>query len=329
MSGRPDLLLLRADDGTLEHSIANLDIALTVVNDVAGLLAHLQMAEGLIMSAAHLSEDLVDRLRLDAPRLHWVHLVNAGHDMLNEGSFRQDQVVTFTPGAGAMTVAEHGLAFMLALARRIPDALDQQRARHWNQSLANRLVSLRGRTVTILGFGHIGKALAQLTRAFGMHVIAVSRSEQDSELADVSCMLADLETYLPLSDFVVIAAPLNAETDCLFDETRLGLIRPDAFLINLSRGGIVDLDALSRCLVQRTIAGAALDVTTPEPLPAEHPIWAAPNLIITPHLAATGASPMDRRTIIDLTTENARRFASGEALLNLAKLGSSMPAGEP
>lgn len=307
-----------ARDAELERSLTGLaQIDLRVANEAPETMERLAEAEGFIVSAAHVSEPLIARLNQGCDRLRWIHLINAGYDNVTRRSLPEGLVVTNTPGAGATTVAEHGLGLMLALARRLPEALDAQRAARWDYGLGARLSALQGKTVMVLGFGHIGKALARLARVFGMKVIAVSRHGRPSDLAELSCRLSEAEEQLPGADFVVIAAPLTVETSAFFNAERLALLGPRAFLINLSRGGIVDSDALSAKLREGALAGAALDVTDPEPLPADHPLWTTPNLILTPHAAAGGPTPHDRAHLVGITTENARRFSRGEPLLHI------------
>ena len=273
-------------------------------------------ATGVLFTAAHVSPPLIDALN-GCGKLSWIHLINAGHDNVTRQSLPEGLVVTHTPGAGATTVAEHGIGLMLALARRLPEAIEAQRSMRWDYGLGSKLSSLQGKTVMVLGFGHIGKALAKLARVFGMKVVAVSKHGRPSDLADLSCTLAQAEAFLPDADFVVVAAPLTAETRAFFNAERLALIGSRAFLINLSRGGIVDSHALSEKLHAGGLAGAALDVTEPEPLPAGHPLWTAPNLILTPHAAAAGPTPHDCAHLVAITTENARRFSRGEPLLHI------------
>ncbi|MET0308376.1 MAG: D-2-hydroxyacid dehydrogenase [Sphingomonas sp.] len=306
-----------ARDAALERSLSGLDqVDLVVANEGPDMLERLPRADGFIVSAAHVSPPLIEGLN-QCDRLRWIHLINAGYDNVTRQSLPDGLVVTHTPGAGATTVAEHGLGLMLALARRLPEAIEAQRSKRWDYGLGARLSSLQGKTLMVLGFGHIGKALAVLARTFGMQVIAVSKHGHPSELADRSCRLGEAAGYLPDADFVVIAAPLTPETRTFFNAERLALIGARAFLINLSRGGIVDSDALSAKLREGALAGAALDVTEPEPLPAEHPLWTAPNLILTPHAAAAGPTPHDCRHLVAITTENARRFSRGEPLLHV------------
>jgi phosphoglycerate dehydrogenase-like enzyme len=178
----------------------------------------------------------------------------------------------------------------------------------------------------ILGFGHIGKALAQLLRAFGVEIVAASRSGAPHPLADTSCRLEEADPHLAKADFVVVAAPLTRETKNFLDSARLARMRACAFLVNLSRGAIVDTLALGERLKQGQLAGAALDVTGPEPLPADHPLWTAPNLILTPHIAAAGAHPGDCERLLSITTENARRFSRGEPLLHIVDCSPSRAA---
>jgi phosphoglycerate dehydrogenase-like enzyme len=307
-----------AHDAALERSLTNLlQVDLVVASETSEMMEQLPAADGFIVSAAHVSPALIEHLNERCGRLRWIHLINAGYDSVTRHALPADLVVTHTPGAGATTVAEHGMGLMLALARRLPDALEAHHAMRWDYALGGRLGSLQGKTLVVLGFGHIGKALARLARVFGMTVIAASQHGRPSDLADVSVSLADVEAHLPTADFVVIAAPLTVETRAYFDARRLALLAPGSFLINLSRGGIVDSAALSLTLHAGALAGAALDVTEPEPLPAGHPLWTAPNLILTPHAAAAGSTPHDRAHLVAITTENARRFSRGEPLLHI------------
>lgn len=326
MAETTNLLLWSPGDSALEQGLSSLDVHLSVAHDEAGVIAALPYADGLILSAAHISAGLLQRFRRDAARLRWVHLTNAGFDNVVGQPLPDGLVVTYTPGAGATTVAEHGMSLMLALVRGLPEAFAEQRARNWNYALGARLSSLQGRTVMILGFGHVGKALAPLARAFGMRVIAVSKTGRTTELADISCTLDMVDAYIPRADFVVIAAPLTRESEHFFDAERLTLIGSRAFLVNISRGGIVDTIALSARLHAGELAGAAIDVAEPEPLPAEHPIWSAPNLIVTPHTAAAGPSSQDCAHLVALTTENARRFSRREPLLHIVDYSASQAA---
>jgi D-3-phosphoglycerate dehydrogenase len=306
-----------AGDAALERSLSGLSgVALTVTRDAAGTAAVLADADGLIVSAAFVSEALIERIR-SAPRLSWVHLINAGYDNVVRHALPARLTVTHSPGAGATTVAEHGLGLMLALARRLPEAINAQYRAAWDHGLHARMISLEAKTLVVLGFGHIGRALARLVQPFGMKVVAVSRGGRPSDLAAISCRLSEVEAHLPAADFVVVAAPLTADTRGFLNAERLALLGEHAFLVNLSRGAIVDSLALSERLHGGGLAGAALDVTDPEPLPAGHPLWTAPRLILTPHAAAAGTTPFDCAQLLAVTTENARRFSLGEPLLHI------------
>jgi phosphoglycerate dehydrogenase-like enzyme len=161
-----------ARDAALERSLSGLGgMDLIVANEASEVMALLPDADGFIVSAAHVSAPLIDRLKQGCERLSWIHLINAGYDNVTRQSLPEGLVVTHTPGAGATTVAEHGLGLMLALARRLPEALEAQRGTRWDYGLGARLSSLQGKTVMVLGFGHIGKALARLARIFGMNGI--------------------------------------------------------------------------------------------------------------------------------------------------------------
>ena len=318
------MLVWCLDDGSLLQALETLEVGLIAAGTPEELLHHLPYADGVIMSAAQLTDALKGALRKSAPGLRWLHLLNAGFDTVKAGDFGREVKVTYSPGAGATTVAEHGLALMLALARGLPQALAEQRRGRWDYGLGRGLTSLRGRTALIFGFGHVGTALAQLLSPFGMRVIAVSRHGGDKAGVEASCPMEDAERHLPECDHIVVAAPLTDETRGYFDAARLGRFKPGAFLTNLSRGAIVDLEALGSALEAGRLAGAALDVTDPEPLPQDHPIWSAPNLLVTPHIAAAGANRHDRAELIRIALENCRRFAEGEPLLHVVDLSQGI-----
>lgn len=316
MSDLPRLLLWTpTDEKALPKALAETGVALDLAHDADAALARLEQADALILSAAYMSEKVTARIA-EAKRLRWMHLTNAGYDNV-AGRLPNTIQITYTPGAGSDTVAEHGVALMLALARRLPQSLDNQRDGRWDYGVGAGTGSLQGRTTLLLGFGHIGQALARLLKAFGMRVVAANRSGSARPLADQTIRFDEVEAHLPRSDFVVVAAPLTPQTTNFLDARRLALFPAHARLVNLSRGGIVDNVALAASLAAGRIAGAALDVTDPEPLPAGHPLSAAPNLLITPHTAATGSTPSDHARLVAITTENARRFSRGEPLLHI------------
>ena len=177
---------------------------------------------------------------------------------------------------------------------------------------------LGGRTVGVVGMGHIGREVARLAKAFGCRVLAIRRSYRERGAdppADEALPPADLDYLLGESDFVVLAAPLSEETAGLIGERELRLLGPHGYLINVARGGLVDEPALVRALRSGAIAGAALDVYEREPLPVESALWGLDNVILTPHIAAGTEHYEERAT--EIFCANLRRYLGGEPLEQL------------
>jgi phosphoglycerate dehydrogenase-like enzyme len=313
MTARPKVLLWASPaDGAIEAALAAMPQIDLTISRGAEIPATTDV-EALILPAYYVSPALVERLvPANSPALRWMHLTSAGYDNVRRFALPPAITLSCSPGAGAKAIAEHGLGLMLALTRGLLPSLEQQAHRRWDYGVAAHIGVLRGKTLLIVGFGHIGKALAALALAFGMHVVAINRSGEPEEMADVSAGFADLDRHLPEADIVAIAAPLTRDTEGLIDRRRLSLFKREALLINLSRGGIVETNALVGALSQGLLGGAGLDVTEPEPLPADHPLWSCPNLIITPHIASAGQSADDRAYLAALTARNVSLFVAGD-----------------
>lgn len=257
---------------------------------------------------------------LAARRLRWVHCDQAGLERsAHPELFHRGVRLTGAAGRSAESMAEHVMLFALLLASRYPVLYAAQRRRAWlGPAELQDAHPLRGRTMGIVGMGHTGSAVARLANAFGMNVVGYRRRRMDppqgvsrvwsTEAGD------DLTNLLQATDVLVLAASLSDATHRLIDATALARLRPNALVINVARGGLLDHDALIAALREGRLAGAGLDVTDPEPLPPESPLWSASNVVITPHFSAPAADRADRSLAIAL--ENLRRYDRGEPLLN-------------
>jgi D-2-hydroxyacid dehydrogenase (NADP+) len=215
-------------------------------------------------------------------------------------------------------VAEHAMALAFALAKRIPQAVRYQERNHWAQhDLWNerpRPRELRGATMTIVGLGAIGAPLARLAKSLGMHVVGVrEHPERGSGVADVVHGFEDLDQALSAGDFIVLAVPVTPKTRQLMNGERLARLNLDAYLINVGRGVLIDEAALVDALRAKSFGGAALDVTTEEPLAVESPLWEMPNVLITPHIAGLTEKMWERH--YEHYVRNLQRFLAGETLL--------------
>ena len=231
------------------------------------------------------------------PRLRWVQTLAAGPDAVLGAGFPDDVVVTSGVGLHDRPVTEHALALVLALLRRLPAALDAQAEHRWADELGGlqplhpegAVTTLLDARVLVWGFGNIGQNLAPLLQALGAQVRGVGRSA--GERSGFPVVAEDrLEAELEHTDVLVMILPATDATTHALDAARLAALPQHAFVVNVGRGSTVDEPALVAALTEGRIAGAALDVTEVEPLPADSPLWAAPNLLLTPH--AAGGRPV-------------------------------------
>jgi D-3-phosphoglycerate dehydrogenase len=245
-------------------------------------------AAGLIVRA-QLPDDILDH----APRLRGIVRHGVGLDFVPlEAATARGIPVANLPGSNTQAVAEYVFAALFHLRRRLGPLDGALRGAGWGpaKSLASDLAEIGGTTIGILGTGEIGRRVARIARAgFGMRVLGHSRSARTE---DGLFEAVDRAALFAQSDAVVVACPLTPETQGLVDETLIGRMRPDAVLINVARGPIVRAEALAAALRAGTIGGAALDVFDVQPLPGDHPYFACPNLLLTPHVAGTSAESL-------------------------------------
>jgi phosphoglycerate dehydrogenase-like enzyme len=253
-----------------------------------------------------------------AKRLRWVHSPAAAvHQLMFPEMVASDVIVTNAREVHGPVVAEHAIAVVLALAKRLPSAMLYQRARTWGQQAMwtedPTICEVNGAKVVLIGLGSIGREFAKRARALGMRVIAVrEHPERGAETADEVVGTEQLHRVLPDADFVVLAAPLTSATRNIVDQERLGQMKDSAYLVNVSRGPLIDDEALVNALESDEIAGAALDVFAEEPLPPASRYWDLPNVLITPHTAAITPKLWERH--YRQISLNLRRFLAEEPL---------------
>jgi phosphoglycerate dehydrogenase-like enzyme len=253
-------------------------------------------------------------------RLRWVHLTTAGYTRYDREDLRRylaDRKILISNSSSVFDepCAEHALAFMMAASRDLPAALANQLGPHgWPQkSVRGNSRLMMGQSVLILGYGAIGKRLAELLKPFGMEIHGFRRSPRGDEAVAVHPM-SEVEKYLPGADHVVDILPAHSSTNGFMDRKRFSLMKRNAVFYNIGRGTTVDQPALIDALKSKQIAAAYLDVTEPEPLPPDHALWTAPNCFITPHTAGGHDTEFDRT--VDHFLENFARFVKSEPLLN-------------
>ncbi len=256
------------------------------------------------------------RIMAAAPRLRWLHTPSAGVDgLLIPEVIERRIVLTNSAGAHAIPIAEFVLLGILGHAKRVRDLAALTPENAWQQARTLHLDELSDKTLLILGLGHIGQEIARRAAAFGMRVIGSRR--RPAPLAGVERVVGEdaWRALLPEADYVVIATPLTSATRGMLDAAALAQMRPNAYLINIARGEIIDTAALIAALEQGRLAGAALDVLPEEPLPPEHPLWRTPNVWITPHISSS--SPRTSERAIAIFLENVRRDMAGQPFVNL------------
>ena len=281
-------------------------------NTLEDLAARVGEVDALVVSGFWRNE-FIER----APRLRFIQSMSAGTDQFDKERLKAAGIrLASAQGCNERAVAEHAMALILALARQIHLARDNQAARFWRPMVtdrARREDELGGKTLVIVGLGRIGLRLAALASAFGMRIIGVRRklgSEPGIERIVAPSALADAVRE---ADIVALTCPLTRETEGLVDARVLAAMRPTASLINVARGRVVDEPALIAALGAGTIAGAGLDCVHDEPLPASSPLWAMPNVLITPHSA--GETLAYEGNVVEILTDNLGRLARGETEL--------------
>lgn len=254
-----------------------------------------------------------------ARKLRYVQAQSAGVDRyagMRELRERPEIVFCNLRAVHGPAIADHVFAMLLALARDLPSAWEHQREARWQRDGAREPFSLAGRSLLVVGLGGIGTEVARRAKGFEMNVLATRRSGTDAPSFVDRVELADkLGELLPLADVIVLCVPLTPETTNLIDTRAFAAVKPGAILVNIARGKVVDTRALVDALKSGRLGGACLDVTDPEPLPPEHELWRTPNVLITPHVAASAALTDERANA--LVRENLRRFSRGEPLLNV------------
>lgn len=290
----PDITFEHATSDTLKTKVAAADAVLMGWGSAAGVL---DQAHGLV----------------------WVQNVGAGVERIVSDDFRNRGLI-LTNGSGVMApnMAEHVIGLMLAFARRLPELLLAQRERRWRANVNRDGVSeLSGQTAVLVGMGEIGLAIARRLKAFEMTIIGVRRTAGGDRPANVDGLVSieHLDDVLGRADHVISSLPHTAETVGMFDAARFAKFKDGARFYNVGRGTSVVQHDLVAALESGKLSGAGLDVTDPEPLPEDDPLWTAPNVIITGH--TSGATPKFEERLFALFAENIRRYQAGEELLNV------------
>lgn len=292
---------------------------LKVVDNAEQLAAEMPECEALFMGDMLYVGKGAEAVIQNGKKLKWLQILTAGYDHAKELGVPNDAAVTNVGDALAVAVSQHAVSMLLTLQRQVPAFLKNQEKHGWDRSAAAKLVVPYGQTCAVLGFGHIGREIARIMRAFGSHVIGVSRNGAPDAGADEMAPFSKLDDVLRRADSIMISLPLDEQTRHLFNARTFALCKKNAILVNIARGGIIDQMALTEALKNGQIAGAGLDALDPEPFTPTHPLWDAPNLYISPHCAG-GAGSVTTSRIANNAAENLKLYMAGKPLKNVVKL---------
>jgi phosphoglycerate dehydrogenase-like enzyme len=252
-----------------------------------------------------------------AKKLRWIQRGGVGVEgLMFPELVNSDIVLANARGTTGINIAEHVMALILAFSRTINILVKRQMDKVWESRANLPVIEIAGETLGIIGLGSIGLQVAKRAYAFDMRLLAVDATQTEKpDYVESLWRLDRLHEMLEQADFVSICCPLTPETEGMMSSAEFRVMKPTAFLINIARGKIVHQPALIEALRAGELAGAGLDVTNPEPLPKESPLWEMDNVIITPHHA--GQSPKAPRRVFELFCENLKRFVAGEPLINV------------
>lgn len=289
----------------------------TVDPDAASIGREIGDADALVINNAFYTPEFAKVVHDKAGKLRWIQFYSTGYNNAEANGLPAGVTLTNAGSVYAPVVAEHAMALTLALVRQVPHMERERLRQSFDQlAFATRLETLRERTLLAVGFGGIGRGVAERAKGFAMRVIGVASRARQDPLAERVIPLNELHDVLPEADAVVLSLPLLDETKGTFDAAAFDAMKSTAVFVNVGRGALVDEDALISALRERRIMGAGLDVYTTEPLPMESPLWDLDNVIISPHVGGFG----DPATLRDLTIigrENVGRFIAGQPLNNV------------
>jgi phosphoglycerate dehydrogenase-like enzyme len=303
-----------AESEVIDQLRDRIDLRLVACTDQDSFVDELLDADVIILTGHGYTPAVRRAINTSSVRL--IQTLTAGFEEIESLGVPTGVVVCNAGDAWAPSTAEHAVTLLLALTRRIPQSLSSQHSRKWDRTVGDQIIGLPGQTVALIGFGNIATHIAARLRPFDPRIVGVSRSGRHDDHVDEMFRTSDLNEVLGSADAVIITLPLTPETIRLFDAATIARMKPGAVLINVSRGAIIDTSALSAALRDGRLAGAALDVTEPEPLGENDPLWDTPNLIISPHVAGS-SGPAGWARVADTVVANVERFIRREKLSNV------------
>ncbi len=296
------------------------DIEVVEVETIADVVPLAHDADVLVISDPRGvdGKNLVAELKKPGCKVRLVQVLSAGFEGLSAHGVPANIPVANQGGAVAPAVADHAIGMILAMTRQISQITLQSKEQDWNKDFARPVVALEGKTMAIVGYGNIGREIAKRAKAFDVTVLGVSRSLTSDQYADEMFPMEKLHEVLGRADVVALAVASSTTTRHLMNMAAFNATKKGAMFVNVTRGETVDQVALREALVSGQLAAAFIDVTDPEPLPKNDPLWTAPNLVISPH-AAGGGSMRGGSRIAGVVTENIERLKTGRPFVHLIK----------
>ena len=313
MIAAPKILILNPISDRQKSFITKVAPGATIVTtDLAGAAEQIADSEILVAWGFNNIRPIYGK----ASRLRWIHALTAGVEALIFPETQQGPVlISNSKGIHGVPMAEHVLGLMLSFTRQLPLFYRQQQQHLWQRPEISHLHEINGKTMAIVGLGAIGHEIAKKAKAMDMRVIAARREMTQEPFVDRLYRPEQLLEMLAEADFVVVTLPLTDTTQNLFGREQFAAMKPSAYFINVSRGGVVQETQLIAALQEKKIAGAGLDVFVTEPLPATSPLWDLPNVIITPHLSAISPVYLDRA--LQLFADNLAAYLAEKPLPTL------------
>ena len=310
------LMTYRRDDAHLQLGKDFPELDLKIVWSEEEMAEAIPGADILLLNNRICTPELGEVIRRKGTGVRWVQFISSGIELGWEMGLPDGVPVTNAAGVKGTVIGEHAMTMLLALARRVPDFVEARKRREWIRTqIHSRMWSAEGKTLVVIGMGSIGQEVARKAKGFDLHVIGISRAGQAGGDFDEVLPRTQLHRALARADAVVVSMPSDADTYHFIGEKEFGVMKPEAFLVNVARGEIIDEQALIKALQARRIAGAALDVTDPEPPADDSPLWTLDNVLISPHVSGGGSTGYER--FCALFADNLARFQAGQPLRNL------------
>ncbi|MEX0842160.1 MAG: D-2-hydroxyacid dehydrogenase [Xanthobacteraceae bacterium] len=303
--------------GALEDELGALGASLVRARAPEALGKALAGAEVLVTTNRLYTPEHAAVIRAHGKNLKWIQFITSGIDNAVASGLPSGVAVTNSAGLRAFAVAEHAIALMLGLVRRLRATEKARGEQFWaRDAIAPTMENLSGKHLVLVGLGAIGQEIARKAKVFDMQVTGISRASGPIAHVDRIRPRGELRAAAEEADFLLLSVIYDESTDKILSRAVIDAMKPAAYVVNIARGQLVDEAALIEALKAKKIAGAGIDVTVSEPLPAGHPFWAMPNVLLTPHLGGAGNSD-EGAAFTKILLDNLRRWVAKEPLKNV------------